>query len=193
MSDEEIASAGPERWAGLIEAIATGRDRAAFVELFNFFAPRIKAYLVRAGASESQAEEVAQETMLSVWRKAALFDPASAGAGTWIFTIARNLRIDAIRREQRGGGVRVSEVEAEFEVDATPAPDARLAAAQSETRVRQALAQLSGDQLQVVQMSFFQELAHADIARSLKIPLGTVKSRLRLAMKRMRGLLEADV
>jgi RNA polymerase sigma-70 factor (ECF subfamily) len=131
--------------------------------------------------------------MLSVWRKATLFDAASAGAATWIFTIARNSRIDAIRRERRGGAIRVWEVDAEFEIDPAPAADAQLAAGQSEARVNEALAQLSGDQLRVVKMSFFEDIAHADIARTLAIPLGTVKSRLRLAMKRLRGLLDQEL
>ncbi len=139
-----------EAWADRIEAVALRQDRAAFAALFSFFAPRVKAYLLKTGTSESQAEELAQEAMLAVWRKARLFDPASAGVATWIFTIARNLRIDAIRRERRGGAIRVSEVEAEFEMDEAPAPDARAAAAQSETRVREALAQLPSDQLTVI-------------------------------------------
>jgi RNA polymerase sigma-70 factor, ECF subfamily len=182
-----------DRWEARLEAIAARGDRQAFAELFAHFAPRVKSYLQRTGASETQAEEVAQETMLSVWRKAALFNAASAGAATWIFTIARNSRIDAIRRERRGGATRVWEVEAEFEIDPAPGPDARLAAGQSDARVRAALTQLSGDQLRVVKMSFFEEIAHADIARTLEIPLGTVKSRLRLALKRLRGLLDQDL
>jgi len=193
-----VANKGPtiaqaEHWEARLAAIAARQDRQAFAELFAHFAPRVKSYLQRTGASEGQAEEVAQETMLSVWRKATLFDAASAGAATWIFTIARNSRIDAIRRERRGGAIRVREVDAEFEIDPAPAADAQLAAGQSEARVREALAQLSGDQLRVVKMSFFEDIAHADIARTLAIPLGTVKSRLRLAMKRLRGLLDQEL
>jgi RNA polymerase sigma-70 factor, ECF subfamily len=179
-------------WAEKIQAIATREDRVAFAEIFNHFAPRVKAYLRKAGASEAEAEEIAQEAMLSVWRKAALFNPMVSGVATWIFTIARNLRIDAIRRERRGGAIRVDEVEAEYEVDEAPLADVRIVAAQSEARVREALAALPRDQLTVIQMSFFGEQAQAEIARTLQIPLGTVKSRVRLAMKRLRGLLEAE-
>jgi RNA polymerase sigma-70 factor (ECF subfamily) len=193
VANKEPAIAQAERWEARLAAIAARQDRQAFAELFAHFAPRVKSYLQRTGASEGQAEEVAQETMLSVWRKATLFDAASAGAATWIFTIARNSRIDAIRRERRGGAIRVWEVDAEFEIDPAPAADAQLAAGQSEARVREALAQLSGDQLRVVKMSFFEDIAHADIARTLAIPLGTVKSRLRLAMKRLRGLLDQEL
>ncbi|HME85537.1 MAG TPA: sigma-70 family RNA polymerase sigma factor, partial [Roseiarcus sp.] len=179
-------------WAEKIQAIATREDRVAFAEIFNHFAPRVKAYLRKAGASEAEAEEIAQEAMLSVWRKAVLFNPMVSGVATWIFTIARNLRIDAIRRERRGGAIRVDEVEAEYEVDEAPLADVRIVAAQSEARVREALAALPRDQLTVIQMSFFEEQAQAEIARTLQIPLGTVKSRVRLAMKRLRGLLEAE-
>jgi RNA polymerase sigma-70 factor (ECF subfamily) len=193
VADKEPAITQADRWEARLAAIAARQDRQAFAELFAHFAPRVKSYLQRTGASEGQAEEVAQETMLSVWRKATLFDAASAGAATWIFTIARNSRIDAIRRERRGGAIRVWEVDAEFEIDPAPAADAQLAVGQSEARVREALAQLSGDQLRVVKMSFFEDIAHADIARTLAIPLGTVKSRLRLAMKRLRGLLDQEL
>ena len=173
----------------LISAIAMRQDRTAFAELFEYFAPRIKAFMLRSGAGEANAEELAQETMLTVWKKAALFDPASSGAAAWIFTIARNLRIDAHRRDQRGGAVEPSGVELEFQIDEAPQPDAQLASAQSDERVRAALSQLSTDQLRVIELSFFEEKAHAEIARMLDIPLGTVKSRLRLAMNRLRSLL----
>jgi RNA polymerase sigma-70 factor, ECF subfamily len=177
------------QWGGLICAVATHRDRAAFAALFEYFAPRIKAYMQRSGVSEARAEELAQETMLAIWRKAALFDPASAGAAAWIFTIARNLRIDAHRREQRGGAFATSDAEIEFQIDESPQPDRGLAAAQSEERVRSALAKLSVDQMRVVELSFFEEKAHPEIAEILGIPLGTVKSRLRLALNRLRTLL----
>ncbi len=173
----------------LISAIAVRQDRKAFAELFEYFAPRIKAFMLRSGAHEASAEELAQETMLTVWKKAALFDPASSGAAAWIFTIARNLRIDAHRREQRGGPVEPSDVELEFQIDEAPQPDAQVASAQSDERVRAALSQLSTDQLRVIELSFFEEKAHAEIAKMLDIPLGTVKSRLRLAMNRLRSLL----
>ena len=187
-SDNEAAS-DRVQWGSLVSAIAKRQDRAAFSALFEFFAPRIKAFMLRSGACEARAEELAQETMLAVWRKAALFDPASAGASAWIFTIARNLRIDAYRRERRGGMIETSDVEIEFQIDDSPQPDALLATTQSEERVRFALTKLSDDQMRVVELSFFEEKAHAEIAQILGIPLGTVKSRLRLALNRLRNLL----
>jgi RNA polymerase sigma-70 factor (ECF subfamily) len=177
------------RWAALIEAVASRQDREAFATLFEYFAPRIKTFMRRSGASEQSADELAQETLLAVWSKARLFDPRSAGATAWIFTIARNLRIDALRREKRTGAVYTVEIDAEFHVDDGPQPDANLVMSQTESRVRNALAFLSEDQLQVIELSFFEVKTHAEIAQMLRIPLGTVKSRLRLAMKRLRGLL----
>ena len=183
------ATSDAARWAALIEAVATRQDREAFATLFEHFAPRIKTFMRRSGASEQSADEFAQEALLAVWSKARLFDPKSAGASAWIFTIARNLRIDVLRREKRAGRDHTVEVDPEFHVDEGPQPDAGLAASQVESRVRNALALLSEDQLRVIELSFFDEKAHAEIAQTLRIPLGTVKSRLRLAMNRLRGLL----
>jgi RNA polymerase sigma-70 factor, ECF subfamily len=184
------AMADAARWARLIEAIAVRRDRAAFAELFQYFAPRIKTFMQRSGASEQSADELAQETLLAVWSKAALFDPASVGAAAWIFTIARNLRIDAFRRLRRTPTHDTSEAGLEFRLDEGPQPDAGILASQIEGRVRDALSVLPDEQLRVIELSFFHEQAHAEIAQTLGIPLGTVKSRLRLAMARLRGLLD---
>ena len=157
----------------LLRAVAERADRTAFAELFGLFAPKVKSYLLRLGLPAARAEELAQETLLVVWRRAAQFDPASTGAAAWIFTIARNLRIDAARRD----GIALP--------DADPTDDA---ARQSE-RIRAALAQLSTEQAEVVQLAFFDDRPHGEIERALGIPLGTVKSRLRLAMARLRSLL----
>ena len=183
------ASSDAARWAALIKAVAQRRDREAFAALFAHFAPRIKTFMIRSGASAQSADELAQEALLAVWSKANLFDPTSTGAAAWIFTIARNLRIDELRRRKRTPTNDTAEVDLEFQVDDGPGPDAGLAAAQVESRVRSALAGLPEDQLRVIELSFFEEKAHAEIAQALSIPLGTVKSRLRLAMNRLRSLL----
>jgi len=169
----------------MIEAIAARGDRGAFAALFGHFAPRVKSYMLRLGADPRLADELAQETLLAVWRKAAAFDPAKAAPSTWIFTIARNLRIDAARRARR---VEPADDPSDA-ADAEPAPDEALVAAQSETRVRQALASLPLEQAEVVRLSFFSDKPHSEIAAELRLPLGTVKSRLRLAMRRLRDLL----
>lgn len=175
-------------WNALLLAVGAARDRVAFEALFRHFAPRIKAYLLRLGASAAAAEDLAQETMLSVWRKAAMFDPAKASAATWIFTVARNLRIDALRRERRP---EFNPSDPAFVPDAEPPADAALAQDEDEARLRDAIGRLSPEQAKVVELSFFAEKPHSAIARELGLPLGTVKSRLRLAMSRIRGVLAA--
>jgi RNA polymerase sigma-70 factor (ECF subfamily) len=104
---------GSARWAILIEAIATRRDRAAFGKLFAYFAPRVKTFMRRSGLDEASADDLAQETLLTVWRKAHLFDGSAVGASAWIFTIARNLRIDALRRTRRIAGEELCDVAGE--------------------------------------------------------------------------------
>ena len=189
MSPERPDTEDPVYWSGLIEAIAARQDHDAFARLFEHFAPRVKTFMRRSGLDEGSADELAQETLLSVWRKAALFDGSAAGAAAWIFTIARNLRIDVLRRHRRAGTHETSGIEAEFHVDDSPQPDSLVARSQADERVRAALSALSDDQMRVVELSFYQEKAHAEIAEILDIPLGTVKSRLRLAMARLRNLL----
>lgn len=176
----------PKDPASQIVRIANHQDRAAFAALFSHFAPRIKAYLVRLGTPSSQAEDLAQEAMLSVWRKASYYDPSRAGASTWIFTIARNLRIDALRREKRPDLLK----EDPLPPSEIPSADALVEADQRDSRIRVALTSLSPEQAEAVRLSFFEDAPHSEIAERLNIPLGTVKSRLRLAMIRLRAALE---
>ncbi|MDI4664974.1 sigma-70 family RNA polymerase sigma factor [Xanthobacter autotrophicus] len=183
-------ASGPETGAdlsALIVAIARDADRDAFARLFRHFAPRVKAFLMRGGLSANAAEELAQETLLAVWRKAAYFDPARAAASTWIFTIARNLSIDLKRRERYTGTV---DAEALEEAADEASGETILMSAEREARVRAALARLSEEQATIVRLSFFQEKPHSQIAQELGIPLGTAKSRVRLALSRLRTLLE---
>jgi len=171
--------------AALIQAIAHYRDRAAFAALFRIFAPRIKAWMIRGDASDTAAEELAQETMLAVWQKAVLFDPGRAGVSTWIFTIARNQRIDALRREHHPGLLLPDPDDLAGPVP----PDRVVAVAEREARIRAALADLPAEQAEVIRKAFFEDKVHAEIEHELRIPLGTVKSRLRLAMNRLRTAL----
>jgi RNA polymerase sigma-70 factor (ECF subfamily) len=172
--------------ADWIRAIAERQDRAAFAALFEFYAPRIKAMLTRRGAAADTAEDLVQEALLTVWRKAAYFDPARASAAAWIFTIARNLRIDRLRDDNRAKLYAPYEM---VEPEGPQIPDSALDAAERDARVRAALKELSQEQVRVVQLSFFEGRAHGDIATLLGLPLGTVKSRVRLAMARLRNLL----
>ncbi|QPF74510.1 sigma-70 family RNA polymerase sigma factor [Roseateles sp. DAIF2] len=187
--DPERCARPADDWAGLICAVAERRDREAFARLFAHFAPRIKRHLMLGGSPEAQAEELAQETLAAVWRKAALFDPARAAASTWIFTIARHLRVDLLRRHQ--GDERLDEA---FDFDGLeadePAAEERLHATRLNERLRGALAQLPPEQQRVLRLSYFDDESHAHIAAELGIPLGTVKSRMRLAVSQLRRLLE---
>ncbi|MFW5660462.1 MAG: sigma-70 family RNA polymerase sigma factor [Oceanicaulis sp.] len=172
----------------LVEATAR-RDRKAFAALFEFYAPRVKSYLLRLNASDSLAEEIAQEVMLTVWRKADTFDRRQASASTWIFRIARNRRIDAARRAAR------PELDADdpmLRPSEPEAPDAALHAGAREARVRAALTGLPPEQVALLRMAFFDGLSHRDIADRVGVPLGTVKSRLRLAFDKLRKVLDPE-
>jgi RNA polymerase sigma-70 factor (ECF subfamily) len=185
---EDVVTQNPAAHAGQwIVAIAQREDRAAFAALFDFYAPRLKSMLIRMGISAEAAEDLAQDTLLAVWRKAALYDPQRATASAWIYAIARNLRIDRLRRDQRAKLFAI--YEALEEAEGPERPDDSLDTAQDEARVRTALAALPAEQIRVVQLSFFEGRAHGDIARILGLPLGTVKSRIRLAVNRLRSLL----
>ncbi len=169
----------------LIADVANRRDREAFALLFDHFAPRLKSYFFKLGVSDQAAEDFVQEVMLTVWRKAELFDSAQAGVSTWIFTIARNKRIDAIRRERRP---EIDPEDPAIKGDEDPAPDDVVHASQMGDRVRSAVAELPAAQAELVRMSYFEDKSHTVIAEELGLPLGTVKSRIRLAVQRLRGL-----
>lgn len=171
----------------MIVAVAQTRDREAFACLFQHFAPRIKAWLIKGGATDAAAEEFAQEAMLTVWRKAELFDARMARASTWIFTIARNRRLDALRKDARVPPVEL------LPPDIDPdRPDDLLEGRQDATRIRQAMAALTPEQAQVLHLAFFLDQPHSAIAERLCLPLGTVKSRIRKAMLKLRAMLDQE-
>lgn len=176
--------------ADIIEAIAARHDRAGFARLFSHFAPRIKSFIMRGGGDAEAAQEVAQEAMVLVWRKAASFDRRKASASTWIYTIARNKRIDLLRRNTRPA-IETEDWLAAFSPEATDA-DQSIEADQTYMRVRELLGKLSADQLIVIQKAFFEDKTHTAIAEELKLPLGTVKSRIRLTLMRLRDSLERN-
>jgi RNA polymerase sigma-70 factor (ECF subfamily) len=172
-----------------VRALAIDRDRAAFARLFDHFAPRLISYFVRAGMAREAAEEVAQDTMIAVWTKSPLYDPRQAGVATWIFTIARNMRVDRVRRDSRRFAVEARGADAE---DMASSGEDFVLADERDARVRRVIAALPADQATVVRLSFFSEKPHPAIARELGIPLGTVKSRLRLAAARIRAAWETE-
>ena len=174
----------------MLRSIALDRDRAAFAELFGHFAPRVKGFLMRYGVPDVLSEDLAQETMLTVWRKADRFDPGRAGASTWIFTIARNKRIDRLRRDRGGATARF---DASDEAEDCGSSEEFAIAAETAEQVRTAIAALPDNQAQIVRLAFFAEKPHTEIAQELGIPLGTVKSRVRLALARLRAALEGQI
>ncbi len=173
----------------LILAVARDRDRVAFGALFGHFAPRLKAYLMRLGADSATAEELVQEVMVMVWRRAETFDPGQANASTWIYTIARNKRIDSLRRQRRP---EIDPDDPALVPDEPVAADRTVELAQQGARLRAALAQLPPEQADLLRLAYFEDLPHSAIAAKRNLPLGTVKSRLRLAMDRLRRLLKDD-
>jgi RNA polymerase sigma-70 factor (ECF subfamily) len=176
----------PGEMSALLVDVATTRDKQKFARLFEYYAPRMKTYLMRQGVDGGMAEELAQEAMLIVWRKADSFDPAKASAATWIYTIVRNLRIDALRKQRRP---EFDVDDPSFVPDPPPRPDDVMVSDQLERKVKAALSQLPEEQAVVVRLSFFEDKPHGEIAEALSLPLGTVKSRLRLAMRRLQPLL----
>jgi RNA polymerase sigma factor (sigma-70 family) len=176
-----VADRGEEAdWVALVLRVRDGRDRAAFGAIFRHFAPRVKAFLMRTGTPAAQAEECAQDVMATLWQKAHLYDPARASVATWIFTIARNRRIDLVRRNR-------PEPEdlpwgPEPEMDQADA----LALQQDTARLTVALRELPEAQRSLIQRAFYGDASHSEIAAETGLPLGTIKSRIRLALDRLR-------
>ena len=164
-----------------IIAVRDNRDRAAFAQLFDHFAPRLKGFMMRSGVGSGQAEEIVQEVMLTVWRKAEQFDPNRAQVSTWIYQIARNRKIDVIRKENRP-------VPEELAEDPANEPDAGqiLAVEQEASQLRQALSRLKPDQREMIERAYMGDLSHQQISAQTGVPLGTIKSRIRLGLERLR-------
>jgi RNA polymerase sigma-70 factor, ECF subfamily len=184
----KLVSHSSRDFGALIACIAQNQDREAFAEVFNHYAPRVKALLVKSGSPPAAAEELAQEAMLTVWRKAASYDPARASVSAWIFTIARNLRNDSLRR----GSSALHAFDATFGAEDPAQPDAILSGAQDGARVRAAMRSLNPDQAQAIEMAFYQEQTHSQISQALGVPLGTVKARIRFGMMKLRAFIERE-
>ncbi|MCH8552244.1 MAG: sigma-70 family RNA polymerase sigma factor [Natronospirillum sp.] len=183
-----------DEWADCLEAIAERQDRKSFVNLFNHFAPQIKGYARSSGLTamgDALADELVQETMTNLWRKAHLFDRSKASATTWVFTIARNLRVDLLRRQRKHHTTLSSDdlwQEPHTEGDGADWVEKGYL----ERQIRLGIAQLPVDQRQVIGKVFLEDKSHQEAAEDLNLPLGTVKSRIRLALKKLRVGLEAD-
>lgn len=168
-------------WVEQMVRIHKDKDRAAFAELYGHFAPRVKGFLMKSGADASLAEECAQEVMVTVWNKAHMFDASRASVATWIFTIARNRKIDALRKQRRPEPEELTWGPAEEPAQA----DVIALQQESETLVR-AIADLPAQQRALIEKAYFGDLTHSEIAAQTGLPLGTIKSRIRLALDRLR-------
>lgn len=168
-------------WVNHIKRIRDAQDQTAFAELFQHFAPRVKAFLIRSGSDATTAEECAQEVMATLWHKAHLFDPSRATVATWVFTIARNKRIDVIRKQRRP-----EPEELDWGPEAEPEQDDVIALQQETAQLRTAILALPEAQRELIEKAYFGDLSHREIASQTGLPLGTIKSRIRLALDRLR-------
>lgn len=176
-------------WGDLVRAVAERRDREAFAAIFDHFAPRLESYLMRLGLDPASAEEISQDVMVTLWRKAELFDETKSSLSTWLYRIARNRRIDLTRRD------RTEYVDPQSPIIVDIADEGGLDSAmdgqQRDELVRALIQDLPNEQLDLVKLAFYEGLSHSQIAEKTGVPLGTVKSRLRLAFTRLRRGLEA--
>jgi RNA polymerase sigma-70 factor (ECF subfamily) len=174
-------------WDRLLLRVGSDRDRSAFKKLYEHFAPRLKSFLLRIGSDMSAAEEICQESMIMVWRRAETFNPDSAGASTWIFTIARNKRIDKLRKDNRPLPDLNDPSFFQIPVDKS---DDILQRVEEEKKIKNALKNLPPEQAKLILSTYYEEKSHRKIADETNLPLGTVKSRIRLAINRLRTQLE---
>ena len=172
-----------------VELVGKNQDKLAFNNIFRYFAPRLKSFLVKAGSTDSQAEEVIQEVMIAVWTKSSTYDSNKSSVSTWIYTIARNKRIDKIRKEKRHY---LSESDEGLEIPVDSTQEKEIFSAQVSNSLKKYMSNLPEEQSKLLKLSYFYNKTHADISEELKIPLGTVKSRIRLALTKMRHLVEVN-
>ncbi len=168
-------------WVSHVARIRDAQDQMAFAELFQHFAPRVKAFLMKSGSDAAMAEECAQEVMATLWHKAHLFDPTRATVATWVFTIARNKRIDVLRKQRRPEPEDLG-----WGPEAEPEQEDVLVMQQETAQLRDAMAALPEAQRQLIEKAYFGDLSHREIAAQTGLPLGTIKSRIRLALDRLR-------
>ena len=169
--------------------VAESQDIGSFKKIFDYFSPRLKSFLMRSGADEAIAEEIIQETMTIIWTKADYYDPKMASPSTWIYTIARNKKIDILRKSRKAI---LEDIDTAVLPPVESKADENIEHDQKFEMITQYLDDLPEDQLNLLKMNFFEEKSHGEISEITKIPLGTVKSRIRLALEKIRGKLEKD-
>ena len=177
--------------SALLTRVGQQQDKKAFICLFEHFAPRIKSYLIKGGLSPDISDDLAQETMIAIWNKAADYDPKKAAASTWIFTIARNKRIDALRKNTRQPEFQNNNLINDIATD-TDDIEKNIEHSDKVALISKAIKQLPKKQAEIIHYSFFEDKAHSQIAKEINLPLGTVKSRLRLAIKKLHSILDGE-
>jgi RNA polymerase sigma-70 factor (ECF subfamily) len=182
-----VTQAPTADWVDLMIRIRDERDEQAFVAVFRHFAPRVKAFLMRSGADGALAEECVQEVMATVWHKSGQFDPTRASVATWIFTIARNKKIDVLRRQRRP-----EPEDLPWGPEAEPDQAESLGLQQESEQLGAAIAALPEKQRELIEKAYFGDLTHTEIAAETGLPLGTIKSRIRLALDRLRHSMNAS-
>ena len=183
MTKDDNVDAQPAElmWVSCIEAIAQHEDEAAFAKIFRHFAPRVKGFLINSGADANLAEECMQDVMATLWRKSHMYDPTRASVATWIFTIARNRKIDLLRRYARPEPEDLT-----WGPEAAPDQEDALSMQQDALRLTHALKALPEKQRNLIKQAYFGDLSHSEIAEITGLPLGTIKSRIRLGLDRLR-------
>lgn len=184
--EKTVKEPDKEELSACLIAVGEKRDIQSFEILFRHFAPKIRAFMLKRGGNRQQSEELMQETMMMIWNKAAQFDPARGSVSSWIYTIARNVRIDAFRKTNRP---EFDPNDPAFVPEPEPQADQVVASVQDAERLRSAIVKLPPEQADLLRLSFYEEVSHSVIAERMNLPLGTVKSRIRLAFSRLREML----
>lgn len=180
-------------WSNLLTQVGIKRDRVAFERLFNHFAPLIKGFHYSRSSqalSPEAADELVQEVMFRVWRKAPSFDPGKASANTWVYTIMRNARIDLLRRNSRHVTDCDIDVDDIWDESTDNHPLALVQKMRNEREIAEGLWNLPAEQSHVLQKAYMEGKSHSEISQELGLPLGTVKSRVRLALKKLQSALK---
>lgn len=190
-ANHPVSSRQRDKDAALVQRMARGDRGPALEEFYARYAGLAMALLLRILGSRAEAEELLQELFVELWRRAPQYDPARASVGTWVTTIARSRGLDALRaRRRRFRDQEVPSDDVSVPAPADQRPDEQVSQSQRSEAVRAALADLSPDQRQVVEYSYFRGLSHTEIANELGIPVGTVKSRILAAMKLLREAMQ---
>lgn len=187
VTDESETMSLAQEHLALMASIAQHQDRAAFKALFLYFGPRIKAIMLKSGAGYEQAEDVVQTVMMTVWRKVHLYTPERGSVAAWIYTIARNARIDRLRRGSSQAYQDIDDLE--LKSDDPDGVDVVIASQRAE-KIAIALGELPEDQRRIIELAYMEDISQSEIATKLALPLGTVKSRLRLAYAKLKEKLE---